>query len=52
MSWVIVDKKTGKPVFETFNRSTADKVRKLCSVSYKVVPIGEWLGALNRNPEL
>ena len=45
-SWVIVNKSTGKAVFETFNKSTANKVRDK-SVTHKVVPIMEWLVGLN-----
>lgn len=45
-SWVIVDRQTGKAVFETFNF-------ELCQFinvgKYKVVPIGYWLNGLNAN---
>ena len=44
-SWVIIDKRTGKAVFETFRKYTADKVRPL--KGYKAVPILEWLVSLN-----
>jgi hypothetical protein len=44
-SWVIVDKATGRAVWETFDRELADKVK---TASYRVVPIGEWLASLNR----
>lgn len=44
-SWVIADRITGKAIFETFNRATADKVN---TANYRVVPILEWLHSLNR----
>ena len=44
-SWVIVSRETGAAVFETFYRSTADKVN---TAKYAVVPIGEYLVDLNR----
>jgi len=45
-SWVIVEKSSEKAVFETFNKTTADKVREK-STSHMVVPIMEWLAGLN-----
>lgn len=47
-SWVIVDKATGRAVFETFNRSTVDKIN---TASYRVVPILEWLQSLNHRQQ-
>jgi hypothetical protein len=43
-SWVIVDKATGRAVFETFRASIADKVN---TTRYEVVPILEWLHRVN-----
>jgi hypothetical protein len=44
-SWVIVNKATNYPVFETFNENTAKAVNERL---YKAVPILEWLQSLNR----
>ncbi len=44
-SWVIVNENTGKAVFETFKKETADKVGNI--FGYKVVPVLEWLCSLN-----
>lgn len=44
-SWVIVELSTGQTVFETFNKSLADKVNLN---KYKVVPILEYLQSLNK----
>ena len=46
-SWVIVDKVTGKAVFETFCRDTVDTVERKHSARYSAVPIVEWLGKIN-----
>ena len=43
-SWVIVSKKTGKAVFETFSATTAQAINK---ERYDVVPILEYLQSLN-----
>lgn len=43
-SWVIVSKKTGNAVFETFNEKTALAINLK---AYRVVPILEWLQSLN-----
>ena len=43
-SWVIVDRQTGKAVFETFNAKTKDAINLK---KYKVLPILEWLVSLN-----
>lgn len=45
-SWVIVNNNTGEPVFETFNKAMADKIREK-STAHKVVPILERLTSLN-----
>jgi hypothetical protein len=45
-SWVIVEIKTGKAVFETFERKTADHVRDNMT-AWRVVPIMAWLQSLN-----
>ena len=47
-SWVIVNRVTGKGVFETFNEETANKVRKY-SKTHKVVDIMTYLQNLNRS---
>lgn len=45
-SWVVVNVKTGKAVFETFKKETSEKA---CNISgYKVIPIIEWLCSLNK----
>lgn len=43
-SWVIVNKETGKPVFETFNQNTAKAINTRL---YKAIPILQWLQSLN-----
>ncbi len=43
-SWVIVSRKTGKPVFETFRRSTANTINLQ---AYEVLPIHDWLIRFN-----
>lgn len=43
-SWVIVDKATGRAVFETFRASIAAKVN---AAKYEAVPILEWLYRVN-----
>lgn len=43
-SWVIRDKSTGTPVFETFDEA---KVKALNTEKYEAVPIGEHLASLN-----
>lgn len=44
-SWVVIDRETGEPVMETFERATADAVRK---DRFEVVTANEWLQRLNR----
>ena len=44
-SWVIVNKATNYPVFETFNENTAKAVNQRL---YRAVPILEWLQSLNK----
>ena len=44
-SWVIVDKSTRKPLFETFNEKTAKAINKK---NYDVVPIIEYLYKFNK----
>lgn len=44
-SWAIVDKTTGRAVFETFNPRTAAAINP---ARYSAVPIGEYLASLNR----
>jgi len=44
-SWVVVERATAKPILETFNRSTANRVNR---IMYEVVPILEWLQRVNR----
>lgn len=43
-SWVIVCRNTGESVFETFNRSVAEKVNQ---VRYEVLTASQYLGRLN-----
>lgn len=47
-SWVIVDKETGKALFETFEKKTADAVNRK---KYRVVPILEYLQSQNKPKE-
>jgi len=44
-SWVIVCKKTGDAIFETFELKTADKCRRIEGI--EVVDIKTWLVSLN-----
>ena len=44
MSWIIVNKKTGESVFETWQKSVTQKIN---TEKYKVVPIKEWLSSLS-----
>ncbi len=44
MSWVIVEKATGKAVFETFKQNVADAINRS---KYDVIEAGEYLAALN-----
>ncbi len=46
-SWIIVNNKTGKAVFETFSKDTATKI-SAGSKTHTVVPILEYLVNLNR----
>ncbi len=43
-SWIIVDRKTGKAVLETFNKKTADAVN---TKRYEVLPVLQWLQRIN-----
>ncbi len=45
MSWVIINKETNKPIFETWNKGVTLKVN---TKKYRVVPIKEWLSNLNK----
>jgi len=44
-SWVIIDRKTARPVLETFQRSTAEKVNQS---RYEVLTTLQWLTRFNR----
>jgi hypothetical protein len=44
-SWVIVEKATGKAIFETFNEKVA---RVINTEKYRAVPIKEYLTSLNK----
>ncbi len=43
-SWVVVNKKDNKAIFETFNRDLANKVN---TDNYKVIPIKDYLVSIN-----
>jgi hypothetical protein len=45
-SWIIVNRATGLPVFETWQRSVADKVN---TARYEVLTAYEWLARFNRS---
>jgi len=52
-SWVIVNKHTGKAVFETFNQNTANafngvNCKAINAAVYEAIPILQWLQSLNR----
>lgn len=44
-SWVIVDRKTGRAVMETYN---PELVLRVNGASYEVVPIMNYLGRINQ----
>jgi hypothetical protein len=43
-SWVIVDRRTGRPFMETFNRSVVDRLNR---DNFEAVPILQYLQNLN-----
>ena len=43
-SWIIVARATGLPVFETFNRRTAEAINQS---AYEVLTAAQWLGRFN-----
>jgi hypothetical protein len=45
-SWVIVEKASGKAVFETFSKSLTEKVN---TEKYTIIPILEYLYNLNKS---
>ena len=45
MSWIIVNKETGKAVFETFERTTMQAVNRN---KYQVMTVMEWLQSVNK----
>lgn len=48
MSWVIINKETNEPIFETWNKELTLRIN---SKKYKVVTILEWLQNLNKNDD-
>lgn len=44
-SWVAVSRATGRPVFETFERATAEAINQ---AAYEVLTAAQWLVRLNR----
>lgn len=44
-SWIICNKLTGKAIFETFSRNTADTIN--AGGTYKAIPALEYLQSLN-----
>ena len=46
MSWVIVNKETNEPIFETWNKQLTLKINLK---KYNVIPILEWLQNLNKH---
>jgi hypothetical protein len=44
-SWIVIDKKNGLPVLETFDRGVAEKVRR---DKFEVLPALEYYGRMNR----
>lgn len=43
-SWVVVELKTDKPVFETYSKRMVDNLN---TKKYKAVPVQDWLANLN-----
>lgn len=48
-SWIIVSRATGKPVLETFKRSTAEAINQR---AYEVLTAAQWLARFNTNLRL
>jgi hypothetical protein len=48
MSWVIVNKASGKAEVETWDKDKADWVNNN-SKTHRAIPIGDWLASLNQN---
>ncbi len=44
-SWVLVRNSDNQPLAETFLKHVAEAINK---DKYRAVPIGEWLGSLNK----
>jgi len=45
-SWIAVDRSTGKPVLETFERGTAERINQ---DRYEVLTAAQWLAQFNRS---
>lgn len=45
MSWVIVEKKTQKAIFETYSKKVADAINK---TKYEALPARKYLEQLNK----
>ena len=46
-SWIIVNKKTGRKIFETYSEETANEVREQQRNTLLAIPIQEWPAFLN-----
>lgn len=44
-SWVVISRATGRPVLETFERRTAERINQ---AAYEVVTAAQWLARFNR----
>ena len=47
-SWVIVNKKTGRKIFETYSEETVNEVREHHKDTLEAVPIAAWLEKIKR----
>jgi hypothetical protein len=46
-SWIVVDRATGRPVLETYNRATASAINR--KLRYEVLTAYAWLVRFNRS---
>lgn len=46
-SWIIINKKTGRKIFETYSEETAKEVREQQQNTLLAIPIQDWPAFLN-----
>lgn len=47
-SWVIINKRTGRKIFETYSEETAREVREQQQKTLLAIPIAEWPAFLSQ----